>query len=132
MRYDTQSGSHSKYSLQYHLILATKYRHNLLKGEVGEDLKQQVDSIAENKDIEVLNKETDEDHIHILFRATPTTELSKFINSLKGATSRKLQNKHDHLQQHSALWPPSYFLATTGEVTLDQLKEYIENQGEFE
>lgn len=132
MRYDTQSGSHSKYSLQYHLILATKYRHNLLKGEVGEDLKQQVDSIAENKDIEVLNKETDEDHIQILFRATPTTELSKFINSLKGATSRKLRNKYDHLQKHSALWSPSYFLATTGEVTLDQLKEYVENQDEFE
>ncbi|WGI16737.1 IS200/IS605 family transposase [Methanonatronarchaeum sp. AMET-Sl] len=131
MGYDAQSGIHSKCSLQYHLILATRCRYNLLEGGVGEDLKEQIDSIAENKDIEVLNKETDEDHIHILFRATPITELSKFINSLKGVTTRKLRNKHNHLEQHSALWSPSYFLVTTGEVTLNQLKEYVEQQGGF-
>jgi putative transposase len=130
MNYDTTAGSHCRYTLQYHLIWCTKYREPLLKDEVAKSLREQVDTIAEGRDIEILNKETDKDHIHILFRATPTTDLATTVNSLKGATSRKLRNEYKHLQQNDALWSPAYFLATTGEVTLNQLQAYVENQGE--
>lgn len=128
MRYDTQSGRHSKYSLQYHLIFCTKYRKPLLKEEIAKDLKEQIDKISGQKNIEIINKETDKDHIHILFRAKPTTNLANIINSIKGATSRKLRKKHQKLQKYDSLWSPAYFLATTGEVTLDQLKKYVEDQ----
>lgn len=129
MRYDTQSGRHSVYSLQYHLVFCTKYRRNLLTEEIGDSFKEQVDQIAEDRGIEVLNKEVAGDHVHILFRATPTTNLSKAINAIKGATSRKLRQEYPELKDHiKALWSPAYFLATTGEVTLDQLMQYVENQ----
>lgn len=130
MKIETQSGGNSQYSLQYHLLLATKDNDNLLTKEVAADLKTQIDDIAKRKDLEIINKETTEDCAHILFRATPTTELSNTINSLKGATSRKLRNEYEHLQRQTGLWAPTYFLATTGDVTLEQLKRYKEKQHE--
>lgn len=131
MKYDTQTGRHSVYSLQYHLVFCTKYRKNLLNEKISNALKEQIDRIAEKKDIEVLNKETAGDHIHILFRAKPTTNLSKTINSIKGATSRTLRKDFPELKEKAdSLWSPAYFLASTGEVTLGQLKEYVEGQNE--
>ncbi len=131
MKYDTQTGRHSVYSLQYHLVFCTKYRKNLLNERISNALKEQIDRIAEKKDIEVLNKETAGDHIHILFRAKPTTNLSKTVNSIKGATSRALRKDFPELKEKAdSLWSPAYFLASTGEVTLDQLKEYVEGQNE--
>jgi len=129
MKYDTTAGSHSRYTLQYHLIFCTKYRKPFLEGEIAKELKEQVDNIAESREIEIINKEVDKNHIHILFRAKPMTQLSKTINALKGATSRKLRNEHNELKKQEKLWSPAYFLATTGEVTLNQLKKYVENQG---
>lgn len=131
MRYDTRSGRHSVHSLQYHLIFCTKYRKELLTGRRSKLLKEEVDRIANDReDIEILNKETGRDHIHILFRATPTTNLAKVVNVLKGVTSRKLRQQFPELKGQKALWSPTYFIASTGDITLDQLKRYVESQGE--
>ncbi len=68
----------------------------------------------------------------MLFRCKPTLDMTKFINVLKGNSSRKIREMYkDFLKDKlwgDAFWSPSYFLATTGNVTLDVLKEYVENQ----
>lgn len=59
----------------------------------------------------------------------------KFVNALKGATSRAVRNRYPEVKEEpwgDAFWSPSYFLATTGEVMLDVLKEYVDSQGERE
>ena len=70
------------------------------------------------------------DHIHILFRAEPTTDLTKFINSPKGVTSRRIRREYPEVKQQleDAFWQPGYFLATTGQVRIDVLMDYVENQ----
>ena len=79
-----------------------------------------------------MEQECGEDHIHILFRAKPTLDIPKFINLLKGRTSRELRKNYKEFLKDKlwgdSFWSPSYFLATTGNVTIDILKEYIENQ----
>lgn len=73
------------------------------------------------------------DKLGILFKAKPNSDLVRFINSLKGATSRVIQNKFPEVKQklwNKMFWSKSYCLITTGQVTLDQLKKYVENQGE--
>ena len=128
MRYGLQKGSHSVYSLQYHLILVVKYRKRVLHNEVSSRLKEVICSLLKN----IIELETDMDHIHILFSIPPTIQLSKLINLLKSTTSRILRKEFPHLEKYlwgPAFWSPSYFLATSGEVTLDILKKYVENQG---
>jgi putative transposase len=94
-------------------------------------LKEINHDIAEKFGVKILNQETDRDYVHLIFSATPTGDLIKFINSLKGVSSRLLRKEFPvikHQLWRGVLWSPRYFLCTTGQVTLDQLKAYIEVQ----
>ena len=136
MRYKLQKQSHAVYALTYHYICVIKYRRKIFGEQaICNRLKEINFDIAENFGTSIINQETDLDHIHIhiLFSATPTTDLPKFINSLKGVSSRILRKEFPEIIKilwRSVLWSPSYFLCTTGQVTLDQLKTYVENQGQ--
>jgi putative transposase len=71
--------------------------------------------------------------VHILFKSKPTLEITKYINSLKGASSRLLRQKYrDFLKDKlwgKAFWSPSYYLATSGSVSLTRLIKYVEENG---
>ena len=88
--------------------------------------------ISETFDVEVLNIECDRDHFHLLFEAKPTLNIPKYLNAIKTITSREIQRNFPEVKKKlwkGAFWSRSYFLATTGQVTLDALKKYVENQG---
>ena len=75
----------------------------------------------------------DTDHVHILFQAKPVTELSKFINAYKSASSRLIKKEFPEVKQHlweEMFWSRSYYLATTGGVRKDILEKYMQAQGE--
>jgi len=131
MKYTLDKGSHSVYSLQFHYVACIKYRRPVLSIPVAERLKAINISVAKAYDIDIIEQETAGDHIHILFAGKPQVQLSKFVNSLKSVSARLLFKEFPELrsQLHSNhLWSPSYFLASTGQVTLDDLKKYVEDQ----
>lgn len=133
MRYNLDKGSHSVFSLQYHFVQCVKYRRNALVNPLVIDLlKQTIHNISENFDVEVLNIECDKDHFHMIFKSKPTLELPKYINAIKTISSREIRRNFPEVKEmlwKDAFWSRSYFLATTGQVTLDILKKYVENQG---
>lgn len=131
--YRTDKTNNAVFSLCYHFITVVKYRQKVFEDEVMiSDLKTIVDTIAGDFDVEIIEQECGDDHLHILFRAKPTLDITKFINIIKGRSSRMLRDKHkDFLKDKlwgDSFWSPSYFLATTGNVTIDILKNYVENQ----
>jgi putative transposase len=74
----------------------------------------------------------DGDHVHILFKAEPNSELSKFINAYKSASSRLIKKEYPHIRSKlwkEFFWSRSFCLITTGGVRLEVLREYIEKQG---
>ena len=76
---------------------------------------------------------TDKDHIHILFRAHPNTEISKFINAYKSASSRLLKKEFPQIRQKlwkEHFWSQSFCLITTGGAPIEVIKKYIESQGQ--
>ncbi len=131
MHYDLDHGSHAVYSLQYHFVQCVKYRRPALSDpKIVDFLKSKIHSISKTFDVEVLNIECDKDHFHMIFTAKPTLELSKYINTIKTITSREIQKNFPEVKQllwKNAFWSRSYFLATTGQVTLDILKKYVES-----
>lgn len=133
MKYKLDKSSHSVYSLNYHFIQCIKYRRNILDTkEIIDELKQRTKKIAEVYDVEIINMETDKNHIHILFKNKPQSDLVKFINNWKSATAKVLRNKFPEIKKKlwkNVVWSPSYCLITTGQVTLDQIKKYVESQG---
>ncbi|MFX0062133.1 MAG: IS200/IS605 family transposase [Candidatus Hermodarchaeota archaeon] len=80
----------------------------------------------------MVEKEIDRDHIHILFSCSPTLSLPKYIRTLKSSTAKSLRQESPQIHQQlweKAFWSPSYFLVTTGQVKLDVIRKYVENQG---
>ena len=84
MEYDLDSGAHSTYSLHYHLILTTKYRRGVLTKERTQFIRGVISGFTGNYGVELTNLDGEDDHVHILFRAKPTTDLVKFTNTVKG------------------------------------------------
>ena len=133
--YKFDKNNHSIYSLNYHLIQCIKYRKKVLVDTaLIDDLKSKTYTLAEKYGIIIVAIETDKDHVHILFNANPQTELLKFINNWKSSTSKYIQNQHkdkiSHLLWNHKFWSNSYCLITTGQVLLDQVKKYVEQQGQ--
>jgi len=131
--YDLDKNRNCVYSLQYHLITSVKYRQKVfIKDEIVSAMKEILNKIASDFDVQILECECGVDHIHILFRAKPTLDMIKFINILKGHSSRDIRKKYKEFLKNKLwgdnFWSPSYFLATTGNVTVDILKKYIEDQ----
>ncbi|AQL44836.1 IS200/IS605 family transposase (plasmid) [Halorientalis sp. IM1011] len=125
-----QSGSHTVYALQYHFVTVTKYRADILTDERLERVAEVVHEIAEGFEADIKNVDGGTDHVHILFTTKPTTDITKFINSLKGVTSRRIRQEYPEVKQtlEDAFWQPGYFLATTGQVSIGVLMDYVENQ----
>jgi len=127
------NNNHSVFLMYYHLVLVIKYRRMVFDDTVSERAKDIFEYIAKNYNITLLEWNHDSDHIHILFKAHPNSELSKFINAYKSASSRLLKNEFPTIRKKlwkKYFWSRSYCLLTTGGAPIEVIKKYIESQGE--
>ncbi len=88
------TNAHSVFLLNYHLILVTKYRRQVFDDVISERAKEIFLYICSNYHITLLEWNCDADHIQTLFKAHPKTEISKFLNAYKSASSRLLKKKN--------------------------------------
>ncbi len=126
------TNKHSVFLLYYHLVLVVKYRKDVIDDKISKRLREIFEYIQPNYKITLIEWNHDKDHIHVLFKATPTTPLSKFINTYKSASSRLIKKEFPEIRRKlwkEYFWSRSYCLLTTGGVSIDIVKRYIENQG---
>lgn len=131
MKLDTNA--HSVFLLHYHLILVVKYRRQVFTDEISERAKEIFSYIAPSYKIELVEWNHDKDHVHILFKGQPKTEMSKFINAYKSASSRLLKKEFPIIRQKlwkEMFWSQSFYLLSSGGAPIEVIKEYIENQGQ--
>ena len=127
------NNAHSVFLLHYHLILVVKYRRKVFDDIISERAKEIFEYIAPNYNITLQEWNHDEDHINILFKAHPKSELSKFINAYKSASSRLIKKEFPQIRKRlwkEYFWSQSFCLLTTGGVSVEVIKKYIESQGE--
>ena len=130
MGFDTNN--HSVFMLHYHLIMCIKYRNKVINDEISDRLKDIFEYICPKYNIILEEWNHDTDHVHILFRGQPNTEISKFINAYKSASSRLIKKEFTQIRKSlwkEMFWSQSYCLLTTGGVTVDIIKQYIQSQG---
>ncbi|WP_461207866.1 IS200/IS605 family transposase [Clostridium sp. DL1XJH146] len=130
MKLDTNN--HSVFLLRYHLVLVVKYRKEVINDNISSRLKEIFEKISPNYNITIEEWEHDKNHIHILFKAHPNSELSKFINAYKSASSRLIKKEFPQIKKQlwkEYFWSKSYCLLTTGGAPIEVIKKYIENQG---
>ena len=131
MNFDTNN--HSVFSLNYHLIMVVKYRRKVIDDNISNRLKEMFEYIGKTYHITLIEWNHDIDHVHVLFKACPNTEISKFMNAYKSASSRLIKIEYPEIKEKlwkEAFWSKSYCLISTGDVTIDVIKRYIETQGE--
>ena len=130
MRLD--SNAHSVFLLYYHLVLVVKYRRKVFDDNISKRAREIFEYIAPNYNIALQEWNHDKDHVHILFKAHPNTEISKFINAYN-ASSRLLKKEFPQIRQKlwkEYFWSQSFCLLTTGGAPIEVIKKYIESQGE--
>ena len=76
-----------------------KYRRQVFNDEISNRAKEIFEYIAPSYKIELIERNHDKDHIHVLFKGQPKTERSKFINAYKSASSRLLKNEYPAIRQ---------------------------------
>ena len=127
------NNNHSVFLLYYHLVMVVKYRHKVINDTISDRLRAIFEYIAPNYNITVEEWNHDIDHVHILFKGHPNTELSKFINAYKSASSRLIKKEFSYIRKllwKEMFWSQSFCLISTGGVTTDVIRGYIEKQGE--
>ena len=130
---ELDNNAHSVFLLHYHLVLVVKYRRRVFNKSISKRAKEIFEYIAPRYNISLEEWNHDVDHVHILFRAHPNTEISKFINAYKSASSRLLKKEFPEIKKklwEEYFWSQSFCLLTTGGAPIEVIRKYIESQGQ--
>ncbi len=124
-----KSTKHGVYACEYHIIWCTKYRRSVLSPEMQQRIKEIVCQAQEKYGYTVRAIECMPDHVHLLASIPPTEAVSIIVVRIKGFVSKMLREEFPSLQKRlPQLWTGSKFVASTGGVTLEALKQYVESQ----
>lgn len=121
--------NHSAFSLYYELVLVSKNKAPIFEKEVAEFGIEIFKNIGATYFVDLLDVHYEKTHIHFKFEAYPITNLYKFINVYKSASSRKIKNKFESVKQYlnsPAMWEGNYFLMTVGISSKDLVLHYID------
>ena len=120
------------YSIQYHIVWCVKYRHKVLNGQVEARLIEILKQIANDNGFQILEINTDKDHIHLLVNCSPQHYIPNMMKAMKGVSARLLMKEFGSSLKKKLwgghLWNPSYFVVTVSENTEEQIRNYIQNQ----
>jgi len=123
--------SHSVYDLKYHIVWSTKYRKQILRGDVADRARTLIREICKAEDAEIIRGHISKDHVHLFVSVPPYISVSKFVQRVKGKTSRKLLMEYSRLNKQfwgRHIWGRGYFVVSSGNITDEMIKQYIENQ----
>lgn len=126
-----RTGSHTRYDIKVHLVWVTKYRKKVLGGEISERIRKLIREICFQEDIEIIKGHISRDHVHLFVSYPPKLCISKMVQLMKGKTSRKMLMEFTELKRHfwgRHIWARGYFAASSGNVTDEVIKHYIEIQ----
>ena len=122
-----------KYNLKVHIVLVTKYRKQLLKDSIADDVKQKIFDIANTRGYEIIAIETDKDRIHFILSYDTTDRVCNIVKITKQATTYHLWQKYSSILskqywREKTFWSDSYFDCSVGGVSSATIKKYIESQ----
>ncbi|MBE9213057.1 IS200/IS605 family transposase [Plectonema cf. radiosum LEGE 06105] len=125
-------GYRNVYDLNIHLVLVTKYRKKVINKAMLVRLQEIFESTCTKWRSQLREFNGEQDHVHLLINYPPDVEVSKLVNNLKTVSSRLIRK--DFAEQLKSVyfkpvfWSGAYFVASSGGVTIEQLKKYVENQ----
>lgn len=123
-----KSNNNIVYLCKYHVVFCPKRRKSVLVGEIAERLKQVIELVCFNHQIEILAIEIMPDHVHLVLSLDPQFGINKAVKRIKGTSSNYLRKEYPELLKLPSLWTNSYFVSTIGDVSTETVLEYVKNQ----
>jgi putative transposase len=115
-------------SINYHFVFVPKRRKAVLIGDIASRMQSIIFELVEEHGWKLIALEVMPDHVHMFINAPTHESAADIARWVKGRASRLLRDEFPSLKKLPSLWSPSYFVATTGQVSTDTIRKYIENQ----
>ncbi|MFI9275282.1 IS200/IS605 family transposase [Kitasatospora sp. NPDC052896] len=129
---NVRTGRHRAFVLHAHLVFVTKYRHKVFADRHLTRLEEIIRSAYADFEVELVEFNGENNHVHPLVNFPPKVAPSKLVNSLKGVSSRRMRQEYPELVKHywhaQRLWSGSYFTGSVGGAPLSMVRQYIEQQ----
>ena len=124
---------HSVYSITLHLVLVVKYRRDVIDNTISNRIKEIFETIGLSHDVEIIEWNHDKDHVHTILSINPSTNLNKYVNAAKTASSRLIKKEFPEITSklyEGSLWTRGFYVNSTGSTQIEVVKNYILNQSE--
>lgn len=107
----------------------TKYRRFVLSSAIQARLKEVILEQQDAYGYKIRAMEVMPDHLHLLMSVPPNVAVTSVIGKIKGFTLKTIREEFPAMKSRlPTLRTCSKFVASTGGVTFDVLKQYLENQ----
>ncbi|WP_428353666.1 IS200/IS605 family transposase [Methyloprofundus sp.] len=126
-------GNHTVYNIEYHFVWVTKYRYQVLSGDVSLRVRELVRQTCEAFEIKILSGVVSKDHVHIVVSAPPNMAPSEIMRRIKGRSARKLFEEYPVLKKRyweKHFWARGYFCVTVGQMSEEMVTNYLEHHFE--
>jgi putative transposase len=129
---DLRRGRTCVFLMHVHLVFVTKFRKQVFTKPILDDLKEIFMNVCSDFEAQLVEFDGERDHVHLLVEYPPKIAVSRFVNSLKGVSSRLIRKEgYPSIQEAlwgDSLWSPSYFAGACGGAPLSVIRQYIEQQ----
>ena len=115
-------------SLNYHFVFVPKRRKAVLIKEVSTRLQEIILELVIEHGWKLIALEIMPDHVHCFLNVPTHESPADVARWIKGRASHHLRSEFPHLKKMPSMWSPSYFVASTGTVSTEIVRQYIENQ----
>ena len=128
-----RKGSHSVHQLHVHLVWSTKYRYEVLKGDIQIRFRELIRQTCDSLDIQILKGVVSKDHIHLHVSYPPKLSISDMLKRLKGRSAKILLVEYTELKKRywgGHLWGIGYGAWSTGNITDEMIQQYLDHHKE--
>ena len=127
---DFKKLAHAVWKCKYHLVWCPKYRFRILKGDIGESVREILKQLCKWKGIEIIAGNVQADHIHLVLTIPPKHSVSDLVGFLKGKSAIKVFDMHPELKRRywgRHFWAKGYCVSTVG-LDEEEIKKYVKSQ----
>ena len=124
---------HSVYSITLHLVLLVKYRRDVIDDTISDRIRELFEKIGLLYDVEIIEWNHDKDHVYTILSISPSTNLNKYVNAAKTASSRLIKKELPEIKSklyQNSFWTRGFYVNSIGSTQIDVVKNYILRQGE--
>jgi putative transposase len=130
---NVRKGSHSIHQMHVHLVWSTKYRYEVLRGDIQIRCRDLIRQSCDSLDIQILKGVVSKDHVHLHLSYPPKLSISEILKRLKGRSAKILLDEYSELKKRywgGHLWGIGYGAWSTGNITDEMIQEYLDHHKE--